>query len=200
MHVTVSTSPAQPSPTSAARTMGRGGRMVAPTSVAAASALRCALDVLVAFYSGARISSPRCPCTLSCMAAISPCSLRRVLEADGSRPCPVFCQCGVRRLCLPGGKRIQGLAPFLLEKGGELGPCCQALWAQGVGAHDLPRSPAILSAASCSSCWHPVPLASLLSDRVPQTKTNTGHHCWLPLFLPPRRPAPPLWESGLWSE
>lgn len=52
MHVTVSTSPAQPSPTSAARTVGHGGRMVALTCVAAASALRCALNALVAFYSG----------------------------------------------------------------------------------------------------------------------------------------------------
>lgn len=68
MHVTVSMSPAQPMRTGGARTVGWGGRVVAPC-VAAASALCCALGALVTFYSGTVISSPRHLCTLSCPAS-----------------------------------------------------------------------------------------------------------------------------------
>lgn len=163
---------------SGAYAMGCRGCVVAPC-VTAAPALCCALSTLV-FYSGTVISSPWHCCTLPCPAT-SPCGLQRVVEADGSPLCLLFCWCvGYGILA---SQVVLGLAPFPLDKGGEVGLCCWACRHRDAVLTTSPSSATIPPAASCSK-------HSTLSLSSPQWQS---HHlrgalsvCGSFPFLPPR--------------
>ena len=130
---------------------------MAPCVAAAASALCCALGALIAFILVLSFQALGISVPFHVRPAISPGGLRRVVEADGSHPCLAFCWRGVWHPCFPGGERILGLAPFPSDKGGEFGLCCRTCSLPAT----CPSSPAILSAASCSSRRLPRSAASL---------------------------------------